>query len=161
MAVQWLKSILLRQDGWHFAEDIFKCIFLNEDTWILINISLRFVPKGLINNTPAWVQIMAWHQLGDKSLSEPMLVSLLMHTGITRPQCVNCCIQNFCWRTQTPLTELRHFSQPWRITISKTGKMLIQSNFFTTQSFLKHSIQTHPVAHCSLVRVSYGLSFVS
>ena len=40
---------------------------------ISIWISLKFVPKGQINNIPALVYIMAWHQIGDKSLSEPML----------------------------------------------------------------------------------------
>ena len=34
---------------------------------------------GLIDNIPALDQIMAWHQPGDKALSEPMMVSLLMH----------------------------------------------------------------------------------
>ena len=29
--------------------------------WILINISLKFVPKGQIDNIPSLVQIMAWH----------------------------------------------------------------------------------------------------
>ena len=43
---------------------IFKCIFLNEDVWISIKISLKFVPKGPINNIPALVQIMAWRQPG-------------------------------------------------------------------------------------------------
>ena len=35
-----------RQDGRHFADDILKCIFLNEDVWIANEISLKFVPKG-------------------------------------------------------------------------------------------------------------------
>ena len=35
--------------------------------------SLKFVPKGPINNTPALVQIMAWPRTGDKPLSEPMM----------------------------------------------------------------------------------------
>ena len=30
----------------HFTDDIFKCIFLNENVWISINISLKFAPKG-------------------------------------------------------------------------------------------------------------------
>ena len=47
-----------RQNGHHFADDIFKCIFLNENVWILIKISLKFVPKGPINNIPSLVQIM-------------------------------------------------------------------------------------------------------
>ena len=33
----------------------FKCIFLNENVWIPIEISLKFVPKGPIDNIPALV----------------------------------------------------------------------------------------------------------
>ena len=65
-----------RQDGRHFAADNFKCIFFNENVWILIRISLKFVPKGPINNIPALVEIMAWRRPGDKPLSEPMMVRL-------------------------------------------------------------------------------------
>ena len=42
-----------RQNGCHFPDDIFKHIFLNQNVRILINISLKFVPKGPINNIPA------------------------------------------------------------------------------------------------------------
>ena len=35
-----------------------------------IKISLKFVPKGLINNIPALVQIMAWRRSSGKPLSE-------------------------------------------------------------------------------------------
>ena len=31
--------------------------------------SLKFVPKGPIDNYPALVQIMAWRRIGDKSLA--------------------------------------------------------------------------------------------
>ena len=65
------------QNGRQFPDDISKCIFLNENVWISIKISLKFVPKGPINNIPALVQIMAWCRPGDKPLSEPMMVSLL------------------------------------------------------------------------------------
>ena len=68
-----------RQYGRHFTDDIFRCIFLNENVWIPIKISLNFVSKGPINNIPAFVQKMAWHQPGDKPLSEPMMVIWLMH----------------------------------------------------------------------------------
>ena len=57
-----------------FADDIFTCIFVNENIWASIKISLKFVPKGLINNIPALVQIMAWRRLGDKPLSEAVMV---------------------------------------------------------------------------------------
>ena len=63
-----------RQNGRHFADDIFKRIFLNENIWIPIKMSPKFGPKGPINNIPALVQIMAWRRPGDKPLSEPRLV---------------------------------------------------------------------------------------
>ena len=44
-----------RQNGRHFADDILKCIFLNENVWIPIEISLKFVPKGPIETIPALV----------------------------------------------------------------------------------------------------------
>ena len=44
------------------ADDIFKCIFLNRNYRILIQISLKFVPRGAIDNEPASVQEMAWRQ---------------------------------------------------------------------------------------------------
>ena len=78
-----------RQDGCHFPDDIFKWIFLNEYVWILIKISMKFVPKGPFNNIPALVQIMAWRHPGDKPFSEPMMVSLWTHICATRPQWVN------------------------------------------------------------------------
>ena len=78
-----------RQNGRYFADDTFKHVFMNENVRISINISLKFVPKGLINNIPALVQIMAWRGPGDKPLSEPMLVSLSMHICVTRPQWIN------------------------------------------------------------------------
>ena len=81
-----INTLRPRQDGRHFADDIFKCIFLNKNVWIPIKISQKFVPKGAINNIPALVQIMAWRRPGDKPLSEPMMVSLLTHICITRPQ---------------------------------------------------------------------------
>ena len=55
--------------------------------WLIF--SLKFVPKGSINNIPALVQIMAWYRWGDKPLSEPMMVRLPTHICVTRPQWVN------------------------------------------------------------------------
>ena len=79
-----------RQNGRHFPDDIFKCIFVNENVWTLIKISLKVVPKGPINKIPALVQIMALRRPGDKPLSEPMMVRLLTHIWVTRPQWVKC-----------------------------------------------------------------------
>ena len=43
-----------RQNGCHFEDDIFKCMFLNENVLILFKISLMFVPKVRINSIPAF-----------------------------------------------------------------------------------------------------------
>ena len=77
-----------RQNGRHFADEIFKRIFLNENVEISIKISLKFVPKGRINNIPTLVQVMAWRRPGDKPLTEPMVVRLLTNICVTRPQWV-------------------------------------------------------------------------
>ena len=94
-----LNTLRPRQNGRHFPDDIFKCIFLNENVWISLKISLNYAPKGPINNIPALVQIKAWRRPGDKPLSEAMMVSLLTQKCVTRPQWVstsmpkqNCCL---------------------------------------------------------------------
>ena len=71
--VQWVNTLRLRQNGRHFADDTIKRIFMNENVGIFIKISLKFVPKGPINNIPALVQILACHPPGYKPLSEPMM----------------------------------------------------------------------------------------
>ena len=90
-------SLRPRRNRRHFADDTFKRIFLNENVRISIKISLKFVPKGPINNIPALVQIMAWCRSGDKPLSETMMVRLPTHICVARPQWVK------TWR---------HFSSP-------------------------------------------------
>ena len=66
-------TLRLKQNGRHFTDDIFKCILLNENVLISMKISLKFVPQGPINNTPALILIMAWRRTDDKPLSEPMM----------------------------------------------------------------------------------------
>ena len=89
----FFNTLRRRQNGRHFADDTFKRIFLNENVEISIKISLKFVPKGRINNIPALVQVMAWHRPGHKPLTEPMVVRLLTHICVTRPQWVKKIIQ--------------------------------------------------------------------
>ena len=86
--VHTVKSLRPRQNDRRFADDTFKRIFPNENVRISIKISLKFVPKGPINIIPSLVQIMTWRRSGDKPLSEPMMVSLLTHICVTRPQWV-------------------------------------------------------------------------
>ena len=78
--------ILLTHWGRGTMAAIFQMTFSNAFSWMKMSgFRLRF-PKGPINNISALVQIMAWCHPGDKPLSEPMMVNLLMHICVTRPQ---------------------------------------------------------------------------
>ena len=114
---QCINTLRPKQNGRHFPDDIFKWIFLNENVWISINISLKFVPRGPINNIPTLVQVMAWRPSGDKPLSEPMMVSLPTHMCVTRPQWINNYQINGCLICPVKNWSQNHFSQ--RGSISK------------------------------------------
>ena len=45
---------------WHFADSILKCISLNENASIMIQISLKIVSYGSIDSIEALLQVMAW-----------------------------------------------------------------------------------------------------
>ena len=92
-----LNTLRPRQNGRHFPDDIFKWIFLNENVWISIEMSWKFVPSGPISNIPALVQIMAWRQPGNKPLSEQMMVSLPTHICVARPQWVKVSVWVSYW----------------------------------------------------------------
>ena len=55
------------------ADNIFKCIFIQENGKILIQISLKLIPRSPIDNKSALVQVMAWRRTGDKLLPERMM----------------------------------------------------------------------------------------
>ena len=95
--VKWRSTLRPRQKGRYFPDDIFKCIFLNENVCISIRISMKFVPKSPIKNIPALVQIMARRRTGDKPLSEPMIVNLLTHICVARSQWNNTCCRHSRW----------------------------------------------------------------
>ena len=75
---------------------------MNENVIIWIKISLKFIPKGTINNAVTLVQLMAWRRSGDKSLSEPMMVRLPTHICVTRPQRV------FKYTPEAPYSNMVH-----------------------------------------------------
>ena len=78
LLISWATSVPLntlrpRRNGCHLTDNIFKYIFFNENVWVPMKISLKFVPKGPINDKSTLIQIMVWHQTGDKPLFEPMM----------------------------------------------------------------------------------------
>ena len=74
--IYFCNTLRPRQNGRHFPDHIFKCIFLNENVSVAIKIILGFVATGPINNIPALFQIMAWRHPSNKPLSETMMVRL-------------------------------------------------------------------------------------
>ena len=66
-------SLRLRQDGRNFANNIFKSIISNENCCILIQISLKYVAKGPIDNNPVLFQITAGHRRGSNPSFEAMM----------------------------------------------------------------------------------------
>ena len=105
---QWVNTLGPRQNCLHF--DIFKCIFLNENTWIWIKISLEFAAKSTNNNMPALIRIMAWCRPSDRQLSESMMVRLRTHTCVTRSQQLNDLFTKPCLFTLAYLNNLSDFA---------------------------------------------------
>ena len=105
-----INTLRPRQNGRHFPDNIFKC---NENTWISIKTSLKFVPKGPIDNIPALVQIMAWPRPGDKPLSEPMVFRLPTHICVTIELQLALCSQTHVAKDGSPL-EFHSSSLFWR-----------------------------------------------
>ena len=68
-----LRYHLLDQMTAVFEDNNFKCIFLNENFWISIKDSLKFVPSSSIDNNTALVEIMACRRTGDEPLSKLMM----------------------------------------------------------------------------------------
>ena len=85
-----LKSNTLssRQKSRHFVDDIFKCISWRKCINFESNLT-EYFPKGIFDNIPELMQKMAWRLPGDRPLTEPMTVILLMHVCVTWPQWVN------------------------------------------------------------------------
>ena len=131
-----INTLRPRRNEQHFADDIFKRIFFNENVWILIKISLKLVPQGPINNIPALVQIMAWRRPGDKPLSRPMIVKLPTHICVTRPQWVN--------------TTMKHMPAKSTVSHLAFGTMTGMMPTYTSDKVLKEEIQTSNSENCIL-----------
>ena len=151
---QWVNSLRPRPNRRHFADDIFKGIFENNNEWISPRISLKFVPRVRINNIPALVQIMAWGWPGDKPLSEPMVVSLLTHICVTRPQWVksyDLVYLEYSWINNW--VKVIFYFLEWRIQINSSQtrsgmafgelELLIATSMHPDNIWLFHSLNLH------------------
>ena len=60
----FIDRLRLRENGRHFADDSYKCILLNENFKISYEISLKYVPYGIIDNLATLVQVIIWINVG-------------------------------------------------------------------------------------------------
>ena len=69
----------------NLADYIFKCISFELNDKLPIQISLRHVPRSLIDSNLALFQVMAWHRTGSKPLPEPAMIhftdAFMWHSG--------------------------------------------------------------------------------
>ena len=82
--IHWGRAKWLPFTRRHFQMHFLEWKWKNFDRYFTV----KFVPEGSLKNIPALVQIMAWRRPGDKPLSELMMIILLTHIYVTRPQWV-------------------------------------------------------------------------
>ena len=99
----------------YFADDIFECIFSNENVWISIKMLLKFAPKGLINHIAASVQIMARRQ----DIIWTMMDSLLL------------CGKIMFWRRRFESCKCRKTNYPlrWQIFRNYENEIILMLRF--------------------------------
>ena len=89
----------------------------------MVKISIKYIPKGPINDIPSLVQIMAWRRSGDKPLSEPM--AFLDYWRIYAPLGLNeliCFPTLLSWEIQCSFfARSFHLRMRWTIVYSNRG----------------------------------------
>ena len=68
-----LDSLRPRQNGCHFADDVFKFIILGDKISVWTNISLAFISKISSDDKPALAQVMPRRCASDEPLSESLV----------------------------------------------------------------------------------------
>ena len=91
LMVYFRLSMILTHWGWDKMAAISQTTSSGAFWWMkiyefLLKISQKCVPGVRINNISALVEIMAWRRPGYKPLSELLMVSLLTHICVARPQ---------------------------------------------------------------------------
>ena len=77
-----INTLRPQQNGHHFADSIFKCIFMKENVCILIDNLLKIVHEGPVDINSSLVYVVALNQTGGKPIPKPMLTKI--HDAIWR-----------------------------------------------------------------------------
>ena len=132
-----INTLRSRQNGRHFADDIFKGIFLNE-------ISFKFVPKGPINYIPALVQIIAWRvQATSRYLKQYWLTYQRIYASLGLNELSKTFLRE-CWvNILRPRQNGRHFPDTFKRFCQKENVWIsikISLKFFSQGPNLQYSI---------------------
>ena len=128
------------------ADNIFTCIFLNENDRIPIQISLKFVPKSSINSKSVLVQVMAWCQTAGLNNSIGPIARDCPIWLLGNDICVRSCPPNLCgWIFGQPI-----FSVPNYCSIPTNNSSAKWFSYWTT-SMLILSMISYPL--CSIYRI--------
>ena len=92
-STQRVNPLRLRQNGPHFADDLFKCIFLNENVWILIKFSLKYFLMGPINNAMELLQSCAKPSIWNSSIAAGSSLAVFLF-GSTNGLLIRCACQD-------------------------------------------------------------------
>ena len=88
-----------------FSSRHFKCIFLNTMYEYRLKFHWNLFLRFQLTIFQHWFrQWLGAGQLGDKTLCEPMMVSLMTHICVTRPQLVNSLLGDAIWRHKSGST---------------------------------------------------------
>ena len=74
-----IKTVWMEQNGWHVADNIFKCMLLKENICVLLQISLKFILKHSSNNKSSYIQtiqVLDSHYTFSKPLPESVMTQL-------------------------------------------------------------------------------------
>ena len=119
----YFNTLRSRQNGHHFADDSFKCIFLNENLRISNKIQFKLVPNGPINNIWALVQIMAWRRPSDKPYLNQWWLDhwrIYVSLGLKELILVDCTYVVQDLFTGTRAIVWSPVKQPWRIWVNES-----------------------------------------
>ena len=135
------------QNGCHFADDIFKCIFLNENYCILLLISLEFVHRGSTGNISVLILEIHWHITSNKLLTHWDQVTHICVSKLTiiasdnglSPGRRQAIIWKKCWNIVN--SKLRNKIQ-WNL--KQNSYIFIQENAFESVVCEKAAILSRP-----------------
>ena len=75
-----INALRWEQNTRRYADDIFNSILLIEHVCILIEISLKFIPKSSVDNKAVWIQIRVWCPASSEPLPESAMAKFFGNT---------------------------------------------------------------------------------